>query len=103
MAIGAIEIATIARSSDYSNIRHNETTKVVTDQSHLSVQENKDSQQKVKQVRDGENPDWHSRKFDAKEKGSNQYTGDGGNKRKKDEKTDGKVTLKTTSGFDIRI
>lgn len=102
MAMGAIELATIARSQDYSNIRHNETTKVMTDQSHLVVQEHKETQQKVRQVREGDDTEWHNKKFDAKEKGSNQYAGDGGQKKKKSA-SDGKVTLKGQGGFDIKI
>lgn len=102
MAIGAIEIATIARSGDYSGIKHNENAKVMTEQSNLVVQENRDSQQKVKQVRDSDNPDWHNRKFDAKEKGSNQYEGDGG-KGKKRPDSDGKVVLKGQGGFDVKV
>lgn len=102
MAMGAIELATIARSQDYSNIRHNETTKVMTDQSNMVAQERKEIQQKVKQVREGENSDWHNRKFDAKEKGSNQYNGDGGKGRNKQNPGD-KVGLKRQGGFDIKI
>ncbi len=102
MAMGAIELATIARSQDYSNIRHNETTKVMTEQSNLITREQKDNRQKTKQVREGENPDWHSRKFDAKEKGSNQYSGDGG-KERKNTKPQERVILKGQGSFDIKI
>lgn len=101
MAMGAIELATIARSQDYSNIRHNETTKVVSEQSNLVVREQKDIQQKVKQVRDGENTGWHNRKFDAKEKGDNRYGGDGGQKRKQTPEQKG--VPKRQGGFDIKI
>lgn len=102
MAMGAIELATIARSQDYSNIRHNETTKVMTDQSNLVAREQKDTQQKAKQVREGENTDWHNRKFDAKEKGSNEYSGDGGKQRGKQE-PGGKVAQNRQGGFDVKI
>ncbi len=102
MAMGAIELATIARSQDYSNIRHNETTKVMTEQSNLITKEQKDNRQKAKQVREGENTDWYSRKFDAKEKGSNQYSGDGG-KERKNTKPQERVILKGQGSFDIKI
>lgn len=102
MAMGAIELATIARSQDYSNIRHNETTKVMTDQSNLVTREQKDIQQKTKQVREGENSDWHNRKFDAKEKGSNEYSGDGGRRKGKQEPGE-MVGLKKQGGFDVKI
>ncbi len=102
MAMGAIELATIARSQDYSNIRHNETTKVMTEQSNLITREQKDNRQKAKQVREGENTDWYSRKFDAKEKGSNQYSGDGG-KERKNTKPQERVIRKGQGSFDIKI
>ncbi len=102
MAMGAIELATIARSQDYTNIRHNETTKVLTEQSNLVSREQKDTQQKTKQVREGENTDWYNRKFDAKEKGGNQYSGDGGRQREKQEPGE-KVVLKKSGGFDVKI
>lgn len=102
MAMGAIELATIARSQDYSNIRHNETTKVMTDQSNLIAREQKDNRQRAKQVREGENPEWHNRRFDAKEKGSNQYSGDGGQGREKFASRE-RVIRKGQSSFDIKI
>lgn len=102
MAMGAIELATIARSQDYSNIRHNETTKVMTDQSNLVTREQKDTKQRAKQVREGENTDWHNRKFDAKEKGSNEYSGDGG-KGRGNRNPGEKAGQIRTGGFDIKI
>ncbi len=102
MAMGAIELATIARSQDYSNIRHNETTKVMTEQNNIVVREHKETMQKTRQVRDGENSDWYNRKFDAKEKGGNQYSGDGGKKKDDPENRD-KVVLKGQGGFDVKI
>ena len=41
-------------------------------------------------------------RFDAKEKGRNEYSGDGGKHRKKF-KGDGKVVAKSVGGFDIKI
>lgn len=102
MALGVIEIATITRSQDYATIKHNETAKVVTDQSHITAQVQKDASQNTRQVRSGEGPTWHGKKFDAKEKGDGQYAGDGGQKRRK-EQQDGKVAIKTSGGFDVKI
>ena len=42
-------------------------------------------------------------RFDAKEKGHNQYQGDGGKRRKKTLKGDGKVVNKLDGGFDMKI
>ena len=46
---------------------------------------------------------YQNKKFDASEQGSNQYSGDGGRQKKKENKSDGKVIAKQKSGFDIRI
>ena len=102
MAIGVIELATIARSQDYATIKHHESAKVVTDQSHITAQVQKDANLSTKQVRSGEQPQWQGKKFDAKEKGDGHYGGDGGQKRRKQEQ-DGIVRLKSPGGFDIKI
>lgn len=107
MAIGAIELATIARSQDYSTIKHNENNKPVIDQSNISGQVQKEVEQKTKQVQDADKSDWHSKKFDAKEKGSGQYEGNGGKQRRKGtapQNPDGRVTVKKgQNSFDIKI
>lgn len=102
MALGVIEIATITRSQDYAAMKHHETAKVVTDQGHITAQVQKDASQNTRQVRQGENPTWQGKKFDAKEKGDGQYSGDGGQRRKREE-TDGSVKLKSQGGFDVKI
>lgn len=103
MALGAIELATIARSQDYSNIKHNENNKVITDQSNVVEQVQKEVESKTRQVQDSEDPQWHNKKFDAKEKGDGKYSGDGGKNRRKKQEEDGKVTLKGRGGFDMKI
>ena len=43
-------------------------------------------------------------KQDAKEKGKNQYSGDGGKNRKQDKKpSDGRVISKSQGGFDMKV
>lgn len=103
MAIGAIELATIARSQDYSNMKQNENNKVMTDQSNIVGQVRKEVEQNARQVRESDKTDWHNQKFDAKEKGNGQYSGDGGQKRRKDSEQDGKVVLKGHGSFDMKI
>ena len=102
MALGVMEIATITRSQDYATIKQHETSKVVTDQSHITAQVQKDASQKTRQVREGEQPAWQGRKFDAKEKGNGQYSGDGGQKKKSKHQED-LVRRKTPGGFDVKI
>ena len=55
-------------------------------------------------MQQGDNADNTMRGFDASEKGDNEYSGDGGMRRKKEEKGfDGKVVVKNKGGFDITI
>ncbi len=102
MAIGVMEIATIARSQDYATMKHNENTKLVTDQSNILGHVEKVVEERAQQVKQSDNSDWQNKKFDAKEKGKGQYSGDKGKKRE-DDKKDGTVCIKGPGGFDIKI
>lgn len=101
MAFGSIEITTITRAQDYTTIKHNEDNKSFTDQTNIGQHIQKDIQQQAKEVRSSDNSDWHSRQFDAREKGDNEYSGDGG-RRKKREKKD-QVVVKGRQTFDMKI
>lgn len=103
MAIGPLTLnGTIARVQDFSAIKQNEDQKGLIDQSNLQNHFNKEIQERPHQVNHADDADFHNRKFDAKDKGSNQYEGDGGkNRRKSDE--DGKVFIKGQNRFDVKI
>lgn len=75
---GAIELTTVSRAQDYTTIKQNEDNRGVIAQTHLGQQQQKDEKLRASQVRDGDNAQWQNRKFDARDKGSNEYHGDGG-------------------------
>lgn len=102
MAFGSIEITTITRAQDYTTIKHNEDQKGFTDQTNIGNIIRKDVEQRPKEVRNSDNSDWHSRQFDAKDKGDNQYSGDGGRRRKQEEKKE-QVVVNGRKSFDIKI
>ncbi len=102
MAFGSIELTTISRAQDYTPIKHNEDNKGFVDQTNIGQQIQKDTEQQIKEVRSSDNSDWHSKQFDAKEKSDNEYQGDGGGKRKKQEKHE-QVIVKRKQGFDMKI
>lgn len=102
MAFGSIEITTITRAQDYTTVKHNEDNKGFTDQSNIGQQVQKQTDQRTHQVHNSDNADWQNKKFDAKEKGKNEYNGNGGNNRKKEEKKD-QVIVNGHRGFDIKI
>ena len=45
---------------------------------------------------------WHENRPDAKEKGNNKYSGDGGRQRKKQQNAE-RVVVKSRGGFDMKI
>ena len=63
------------------------------------------AENRLSQVRQADNSEMLDKKFDAKEKGDNQYAGDGGRGKKKApaKQTDGKVILKGAGSFDMKI
>lgn len=94
---------TIARAQDFTTIKHNEDQKGLIDQSNFQQQFKKEVNERPNQVNRQDNADFHNRKFDAKDKGDNQYSGDGGKNRRKQEEELGKVVIKGRGSFDMKI
>ena len=110
MAIGQIELnQAMTRIQDYTTQKHNEDLRGTVQQGQIQEKFNKELNQDIRQVVKTDQSEYQNktkyqnRKFDAKEKGDNQYASDGGRRRKKEEKSDGQVIAKQTSGFDIRV
>jgi hypothetical protein len=74
----------------------------MTDQVNIGQQVEKQTDRMTKEVHSSDNADWHDKKKDAKEKGSNEYAGDGGKRRKTRQKTE-QVVVKGHQGFDVKI
>lgn len=119
MAIGPVILnGVVSVSNDYSAIKHNEDNKGMLHQQGFQVQMEKQLDIRHTRITENEQMRKEERKFDAREKGDNEYTGDGGKKRRrqddmKQEKpvnpmnhanhANGKVTSKGQSSFDIKI
>ncbi len=104
MAIGPIELnGVISRTQDYATVKHNEDNKGLFHQQAFQSEFKKAIDQKHSQVTQGDDIRKEERKFDAREKGGNEYTGDGGRNRKKKENPKGKDIVKGSSSFDIKI
>ena len=93
----------MTRTNDYITIKHNEDNKNVVDQSNFQNTMNREMEMKTNTVERKDNAEFFNRQFDAKEKGSNEYAGNGGKDRKKKEEPTEKVTVKGMSHFDISI
>ena len=110
MAIGQVELnQAMTRIQDYSTQKHNEDYRGTIQQGQAQEKFNKDLNQDIRQVVKTDQSEYQNktqyqnRKFDAKEKGDNQYNSDGGKKRKREENSDGRVKAKQTKSFDVRI
>lgn len=107
MAIGPIEIhGAISRVQDFAVQRQNEDGKGVLDQVNAQQVVRRDEENKANTVNRSEQTSEDRKKFDAKEKGSNEYAGDGGKKNKSQEekREEGKVIVKgQPMSFDVRI
>lgn len=99
---GAIELTTVSRAQDYTTIKQNEDNRGMIAQTHLGQQQQKDEKLRASQVRDGDNAQWQNRKFDARDKGSNEYYGDGG-KGRQSRQGDAKSSFGGQQGFDVKI
>ena len=102
MSFGSIELATIARTQDFTTIKHNEDSKGPLMQNMAGQKIQKETTQKVRQVNKKDEPEWQNKKFDARDKGSNSYQGDGG-KNRKGKPTETIVRKGTSGGFDIKV
>ncbi len=105
MAIGFVEMqGQITRAQDFTTIKHNEDTRGLVDQANFGQQVTKQIERQVNRVNEGKQPEYHERKFDAKDKGDNEYGGDGGRgrRRRPGENPDGKVIMKK-SDYDFSV
>ncbi len=110
MAIGQVELnQAMTRIQDYTTQKHNEDQRGVLQQTQANDKFNKELNQDIRKVlktnqEEYQNKtEYQNRRFDAREKGSNQYAGDGGKQRKPKERSKDRVIPKGTSGFDVRI
>ncbi|MCM1100931.1 MAG: hypothetical protein NC079_01450 [Clostridium sp.] len=102
MAMGSIEFTTISRAQDYTTIKQNEDNKAVVDQTNLGQQAQRTEEQRANSVRSSDQSEWQNKRQDARDKGSNEYTGDGGKHRRKND-GEGRVVIKGQGGFDMKV
>jgi hypothetical protein len=105
MAIGPMQLNGImSRTTDYTPIKQNEDIKPMVDQNVFQNTMHKNIEKKLTQVKESEETDTYQRKQDAKEKGKNEYQGDGGrNRRQVQPPVDGRVIRKGSGRFDFTV
>ena len=105
MSIRPVEFSgVVQRSQDMSTVKQNEDNKPMLQQQNVQTQFAKETIHHMQQVNPANDSDNPEQKFDAREKGSNEYE-DRRNKKKKPEgKNSGKVMPKAVrGGFDMKI
>ena len=97
----------IQNTQDVSALRHQENQKPAIEQQNIQIREQQKEQSQAQEVHKKDDADNEQKKFDAKEKGSNQYFGERRKKKKdkKENQPDGTVKVKITKSgaFDIKI
>ena len=103
MAVGPVTLnGVIPRTQDFGTIKQQEDNKPVVEQHNIQTAMKTQEQRQLKQVNHADDADQHMKKYDAKEKGSNEYKGQQQKKKKKEEKD--KVVFKQgIGGFDMKI
>lgn len=93
----------IQRTQDVSTLKQNEDNKPVMEQQNIQSQFSKETIRHMQKVNHADDAENQQKRYDAKEKGSNEYVNHQKEK-KKEKKKDGKVIEKSMSGgFDIKI
>ncbi len=105
MAIRPVEFSGIVqRSQDMSALKQNEDNKPMVQQQNVQTQFAKETIHHMHQVNHANDSDNPEKKFDAREKGSNEYENHRTKKKKKKEENSGKVNAKASArGFDMKI
>ncbi|MEY8515379.1 hypothetical protein AALC25_00355 [Lachnospiraceae bacterium 29-84] len=106
MSIRPVEFSgVVQRSQDMSAVKQNEDNKPMLQQHNVQTHFSKETQHHMQQVNHAHDSDNPKKKFDAKEKGSNEYE----SRRKKKKKAAGKESSETVTpratfgGFDMKI
>lgn len=104
MAIGPVTInGMIQRTQDVGALKQQEDGKSFAAQQNIQAQIKSQENLLLKQVSQTENTENHEERYDAKEKGNNEYEGKQ-RKRKSKKKGTGKVLLKKENGhFDMKV
>ncbi|SFB66956.1 hypothetical protein [Butyrivibrio sp. YAB3001] len=93
MSINRIDFGVMAASSEVGNIKAAEEARPLMDQRNFQTQFNQEVDNKRSQITSKDDVGQGELHSDAKEKGSNEYFGDGGRNRKGSKGNDSKNTL----------
>lgn len=103
MSIGPVTLGgSIQRSTDIGMIKQQEENKTVVDQQNIGHVLKSQEEKQQRQVTKSDKTQEHEKKYDAKEKGNQQYSKQQQRDRKKKESKD-RVVVKASGHFDMKI
>lgn len=104
MSVGPVTLSgVIQRTQDIGAIKQQEDSRPFIEQQNIQAQLKSQEYRQMKQVNHAEDANQHEKRYDAKEKGSNEYEGQQ-KKKKKNPSKEGAVVLKQESThFDMKI
>ncbi|HAT89813.1 MAG TPA: hypothetical protein DCS73_08755 [Roseburia sp.] len=107
MSIRPVDLSgMIQRTQDVGNIKHVEDSRPIVDQYNIEVRQEKQEADLSHKVQDPEQKDNQEFRYDAREKGNNNYNGNGKKKKKhgQPEEDEGSVHMKERrTSFDVKI
>lgn len=104
MAVGPVTLnGVIPRTQDIGTIKQQEDNKPIVEQQNIQTQMKTQEERQLKQVNHADDADEHQKKYDAKEKGSNEYHGQQKKKRKEGRSRDRVIQKQDGGHFDMKI
>lgn len=105
MSVGPVVLnGMIQRTQDVGALKQQEDSRPMVEQQSIQAHMKTQEHRQFNQVNHANNAEEHEKRYDAKEKGSNEYEGQQKKKKKPEKKGNGKVISKQESGhFDIKI
>jgi 3-mercaptopyruvate sulfurtransferase SseA len=90
---------------DIASIKQNQDNKAIINQTNFKDSFNKEVNEQFTKVSDADEAKNENKRFDARDKGDNEYTGEGGKERNsKNPRNNERVIVKSSKGnFDIKI
>lgn len=93
----------VQRNQDMATVNQNESDRPFLNHANALEQNKREVEVKIRDVNQKDDAENRGKKHDAKEKGSNEYFGDGGRHRKQNGNEEGSVTIKERKSFDVKV
>jgi len=104
MAVGPVTLSgVIQRTQDIGAIKQQEDSKPFVEQQHIQTHIKTQEHRQLKQVKHADDARNQQKKYDAKEKGSNEYHGQQKKKQNSSAATEDKVIMKQSNHFDMKV